>query len=189
MKLRMRREAWLVLGMLLVIVVLAGAIVYSMYLFQQRQQAAQAEAATAPAATDSADVMPGEQRYAQSCAACHGIDGTGRRGSFPPLAGHMPDLVARDGGREYIIDVLLYGLSGPIEIDGVAYRGFMAPVSRLDDSEVAEVLNHSLHAWGNDEQLPADFESIRADDVAQRRGRQMGPADVHEARAALFDED
>ena len=189
----MRREAWLVLGMLVVVVILAGAIVYSMYLFQQRQQAAQAEPATAtstaPATTDSADVMPGEQRYATSCAACHGVDGTGRRGSFPPLAGHMPDLVARDGGREYIIDVLLYGLSGPIEIDGVAYRGFMAPVSRLDDREVAAVLNHSLHAWGNDEQLPADFPSIRADEVAQRRGRQAGPADVHEARAALFDED
>lgn len=187
MKLRMRREAWLVLGMLLVVVVLAGAIVYSMYLFQQRQQAAQAETATTTA--ESTDAMPGEQRYARSCAACHGVDGTGRRGSFPPLAGHMPDLVARDGGREYIIDVLLYGLSGPIEIDGVAYRGFMAPVSRLDDREIADVLNHSLHAWGNDEQLPADFESIRADEVAQRRGRQMGPADVHEARAALFDED
>ena len=126
-----------------------------------------------------------ERAYNAQCAACHQRDGSGLRGTFPPLAGHMPALAAPEGGRDYQIDVVLYGLAGEIEVQGVGYRGMMPGMGRLSDADVAATLNHALYAWGNEDALPDDFEPITAEEVEQRRGRGLSPADVLEQRQAL----
>ncbi len=142
------------------------------------------EPAEAPAA--DAWMADAERAWNSQCAACHGRDGSGARGAFPPLAdGHAPALVAGDGGREYLINVVLYGLAGAIEVDGVSYRGMMPGMARLSDEDIAAALNHSLHAWGNADELPDAFARVTSDEVAQQRDRGLSTGDVLEQRKAL----
>lgn len=68
----------------------------------------------------------GAKIYAQ-CAGCHQQNGQGIPGAFPPLAGHVAEILAKEGGREYLILVLLYGLQGQIEVKGVKYNLVMPP--------------------------------------------------------------
>lgn len=126
----------------------------------------------------------GAETYAQ-CAACHQANGAGIPGAFPPLVGHAPALFAADGGRAYLATLVLYGLLGPIEVDGAAYNGMMTPFAHLDDAALAAVLNHVLHAWGNDALLPADFAPFTPEDIAAQRDLGLAPADVAALRAAL----
>lgn len=49
----------------------------------------------------------------QQCAGCHQANGQGIPGAFPPLAGHVAEILAKEGGRDYLILVLLYGLPAP----------------------------------------------------------------------------
>ena len=59
----------------------------------------------------------GAQTYT-NCDGCHQANGEGIAGVFPPLAGHLPEVVAVDGGKAYLVETLLWGLQGQIEIDG-----------------------------------------------------------------------
>ena len=127
----------------------------------------------------------GAETYAANCAACHQAEGQGIPAAFPPLAGHAPLLVAAEGGREYLIKVLLYGLQGEITVLEATYNGVMPPWPQLSDEQVAAVINHTLHAWGNDALLPEGFEPVSAEEVAAQRELGLSPAQVHELRAAL----
>lgn len=143
------------------------------------------------AATDSAEVETvssdfdwqalGDATYNANCIACHQANGQGIPAAFPPLAGHMPELYNAEGGRAYIINVVLYGLQGEIEANGEIYNGVMTPWNMLSDDEIAATLNHELTSWGNAEQLN-DFAPILPDEVAALRGLGLSPADVHESR-------
>lgn len=124
----------------------------------------------------------GESTYASNCQSCHQAGGTGIPGAFPPLAGNMPDLVAAEGGREYLIDVLLYGLTGEIEVNGQTYDNVMPAWDSLSDEQIAAVLNHELTAWGNEQEL-ADFTAIGAEEISERRGED--PGDLAERRSEL----
>lgn len=131
----------------------------------------------------AAELPEGGQVYAQ-CASCHGQQGQGVPGAFPPLAGHMPALYNADGGREFLVNVLLYGLQGQIEVAGQTYNGVMPAWQQLSDAEIAAVLNHELTAWGNEAELE-DFEPYTPQDVADQRGQGLTGADVLEERQAL----
>ncbi|MDF1521343.1 MAG: tetratricopeptide repeat protein [Trueperaceae bacterium] len=81
-------------------------------------------------ALDAAGGAPGRRppaSVAAQCAACHQATGAGIPGAFPPLIGHAPAVCAADGGRAYLATLVLYGLQGPIEVDGAAYNGMMTP--------------------------------------------------------------
>lgn len=145
---------------------------------------AEPEVADEPADPDAWQAR-GEQIYANQCVACHQADGSGRQGVFPPLAGHVPDLANAEGGRDYLIDVVLYGVAGPMEVDGVGYGGHMPAFGRLSDEDVAAVVNHMAHAWGNDEDLADDFAPVTPDEVAEQRDRGLAPGDVLELRPSL----
>lgn len=127
----------------------------------------------------------GEETYTANCAACHQAEGAGIPGAFPPLAGHMPTIVAAEGGREYLLHVMLYGLQGEIQVLGAAYNGVMPPWPQLSDEQIAAVLNHELHAWGNDAMLPEGFTPITPEEVAAQRELGLTPARVLEQRQAL----
>lgn len=147
--------------------------------------AAQAPTTTAEAGEETAVALPdGSQIYA-NCAGCHGANGQGVPGLAPPLAGHVPDLFATDGGREYLAHVLLYGLQGPITVAGNTYNGVMPPWAHLGDADIAAVLNHILTAWNNEAELPEDFEPYAASDIAAERDLGLTAAQVYEEREAL----
>ena len=104
---------------------------------------------------------------------------------FPPLAGWTPTLVAAEGGRAYLVNALLYGLQGQIEIDGQSYNGVMPPWAQLSDEQIAAVLNHTLTEWGNVDLLPEGYAPIGADEIAAQRGAGLAGNDVYELRQAL----
>jgi mono/diheme cytochrome c family protein/heme/copper-type cytochrome/quinol oxidase subunit 4 len=147
----------------------------------QAEQLTQEEQAEQPAVIEF-DRALGERTYASTCQGCHQPGGVGLPGAFPPLAGHMPSLYNAEGGREYLIDVLLYGLTGQIQVNGQTYNGNMPAWPGLSDEQIAAVLNHELTAWGNDAELES-FTPILPDEVAARRGE--SPGNLNERRAEL----
>lgn len=132
-------------------------------------------AAAEPGAASTAAI--GAEVYARNCASCHGPAGAGLAGAFPPLAGHAADLAALDGGRELLIDTLLYGLQGPIQVAGSNYAGVMPAWPQLGDEQIAAVLDHLL-GLGADPAEPAFSPEM----VAERRGQGLSADQVHTHR-------
>ncbi len=94
-----------------------------------------------------AEVMArGETVYLGHCAACHQPNGQGLPGAFPPLAGS--DYLQRD--RREVLTAAVFGLSGPITVNGVDYNGVMPSMGYLSDRELADALTYVFGAWGND---------------------------------------
>ncbi|EPR65726.1 c-type cytochrome [Cyclobacterium qasimii] len=62
-----------------------------------------------------------------------------------------------------MINVILQGLEGQIEVDGVAYNGIMPAHSFLSDAEAAGVLTYIRKSFGN------NSSSISAIEVANAR--------------------
>jgi len=79
----------------------------------------------------------GAELYQQNCAACHGKDGAGVPGAFPPLKGN-PN--AADPG--YVAQVIRQGKSGPITVNGQTYNGTMPPFGQLSDAYVKTLADY-----------------------------------------------
>lgn len=111
----------------------------------------------------------GAKIYTQ-CAGCHQANGQGIPGAFPPLAGHTSEILAKQGGREVLIQILLWGLQGQIEVKGMRYNGVMPAYNGLKDEEIAAVLNHILTAWGDDKKVK-DWKPFTAAEVKAVRDK------------------
>lgn len=129
-----------------------------------------------PAPVDA--VVDGEQVYAANCASCHGPAGAGIAGAFPPVDGHAAELAS--ASRAYLIDVLLYGLQGPISVGGVAYDGVMPAWGHLSDEQIAAVLDHLTGLGG------PDTDPFTPDEVAAERGKGLSANDVLELRREVI---
>ena len=127
----------------------------------------------------------GVQLFQQNCVFCHGDNGQGRIGAFPPLAGHLTDVVKLAGGRNYLMSVVLFGLQGSIKVKGSSYNGVMPAFSQLTDEQVAGVLNQILSAWGNDKLLPKDHKPVTAAEVTAARANKLIAQQVWANRAKL----
>lgn len=105
--------------------------------------------------------------YTAKCASCHGADGNGVAGSFPPLTA-VP-WTNDESQKDAHIEVVLKGseastLVGPTEVKGSVYNGVMqAWHDSLNDVEVAAVVNHERMSWGN------NGGEVTAEDVARLR--------------------
>lgn len=136
--------------------------------------------ATASSATNQTAVTAdGRSIYQQNCSTCHGPEGRGQRGSFPPLAGN-PDL-GKDNGA-FPVAVVLHGMDGAIDVEGETYNASMPPFDHLSDAEVAAVVNFVHGAWGNAAKNAGP--AITPERVAQRRAKAMTPDEVHAYRAS-----
>jgi len=95
-----------------------------------------------------------------ACMTCHMENGEGTKGAFPPLKGqkeHMGDCATHAG-------IVINGMTGPLEVDGVTYNGVMTPQGALlSDIEIAAVLTYERNSWGN------DYGDCTPDDVAKAR--------------------
>jgi nitrite reductase (NO-forming) len=87
----------------------------------------------------------GKRVYAQTCFACHQMEGQGMPGVFPPLANS--DYLMADKDRA--IRGIIKGLSGEIMVNGQKYNGVMPPVM-LSDEQISQVLTYVRNAWGNE---------------------------------------
>src|ERR1700733_6379265 len=107
----------------------------------------------------------GSRVYAATCVACHQAGGTGMAGAFPPLAGHVADILKPADGRTYIGKVLLFGLEGAITVNGGDYAGAMPSWQSLSDNDIAAVLNYVSTAWDNGKSLPPGFKPFTSDEI------------------------
>jgi len=88
----------------------------------------------------------GARVYAANCAACHGAQGTGVPGVFPPLAGD-PVVTASDPVPQ--IRIVLRGLGGKTIGESNYAARMPAFGARLSDAEIAAVIDHERSSWGN----------------------------------------
>ncbi len=91
-----------------------------------------------------ASMAKGKALYTTYCQSCHGEQGQGMTGVFPPLA--KSDYLMADKKRA--IQVILYGASGEIRVNGQDYNQPMAGFD-LSDEEVSDILNYVRNSFGN----------------------------------------
>jgi mono/diheme cytochrome c family protein len=108
----------------------------------------------APEATGAAPEVTGGAQpssrgayvYAQNCATCHGADGQGITGVFPP----MTDSVLIAGDSDKLIRIVLHGLSGPLQVNGDSFDGVMPAFgARLTDRQLAAALSYVRTRYAN----------------------------------------
>lgn len=105
--------------------------------------------------------------YLARCSMCHQAGAQGLPGQFPRLAGRAGEIAAAPEGRRYLARVALWGLYGPIEVEGKPINGMMPGVAATSDAEIADVLNH-LIAVGKTAKpakafKPAEIAAVRAE--------------------------
>ncbi|MEW9571263.1 cytochrome c [Rhodanobacter sp. Si-c] len=84
--------------------------------------------------------------YRQRCADCHGADGRGVPGIYPPLDGNAS--TTEPGGINAIRVVLLGGFAPSTAVHPRPYS--MPPYAQqLDDTDVASVVSYIRRAWSN----------------------------------------
>jgi mono/diheme cytochrome c family protein len=132
---------------------------------------------TALAGADGASVY-------KKCSICHKSNGGGSSGFYPPLAGNAPKLLGAD--RTYMVKVILYGLEGKIDVGGTTYKRKMPAFGdKLQDDEIAAVLNYVLASWGNDKMLSKGHKEFTAAEVKALREKKLTAEQVHKERQKL----
>ena len=86
----------------------------------------------------------GAALYERRCADCHGAQGQGRRGVWPPLAGNPTVLQA---SVVNLVKLLQHGGFAPATLGNPRPHG-MGP-QNLRDEDIAAVLTHIRGSWGN----------------------------------------
>jgi nitrite reductase (NO-forming) len=125
-----------------------GAEARAIYTGKQAESEYQAKAGVINKSPVAAPVMAsgaGQSLYQTYCMGCHQAEGQGTPGTFPPLA--KSDYLVADTAR--VIETVLNGLHGPLQVNGQSYNGTMPPMGHLKDEEIAEILTYVRSAWGN----------------------------------------
>jgi mono/diheme cytochrome c family protein len=108
--------------------------------------------------TRNAKVLTGNQLYAKYCMTCHQADGRGVRGMFPPLSGNEKIT----GVSDEIIRIVLFGMEGPIVVNGRDYNQPMPPQSYLSDKQIADILTYIRSSWDNKASAVSPAEVLKA---------------------------
>jgi mono/diheme cytochrome c family protein len=90
-------------------------------------------------------VASGAAAFAANCESCHGANGQGVAGVFPPLA-RDPVVTADDPKQQ--IAIVLHGLHG-VAIAGRSYAAAMPSFAQMPDEEIAAIIDHERTSWGN----------------------------------------
>jgi mono/diheme cytochrome c family protein len=140
-------------------------------MLQRIANAANTAAAFSPAQQEQ--LKEGETVYKTLCFSCHGDDGRGvamagaGEGAMmaPPLAGSA----RLQGHRDYVINTLLHGMTGPI--GGQTYSGqVMLPMGAQNDEWIANIASFVRNSFGNTASFvtPADVARARAANAARK---------------------
>jgi mono/diheme cytochrome c family protein len=134
----------------------------------------------APAAADP------KSTFVSRCAMCHQAGGEGLAGQFPKLAGRAGAIAAAPAGRRYMTRVVLHGMAGPIEIDGVRVAGVMPGMASMSDADIAAALSHAITLGGKPAKSAKPVKPITAAEVAAVRAEGKATmADNRTLRAQL----
>ena len=92
---------------------------------------------------------------------------------------YIPALFAAEGGREYLVDLMLFGAQGEARIYGetqsLRHRPFAGNYS---DEQIAGLLNLTLVAWGNEEALPDGAVLYEPEEIAAARPKEIPQDEV-----------
>lgn len=98
------------------------------------------------ASTTVASASDGAKVFETNCSSCHGANGQGMPGVFPPLAKN-PTVT---GNPTKVIHIVKYGLNGAINVEGHPFNGQMPPWgTTLSNGDIAAVLTYVRSSWGN----------------------------------------
>ena len=122
-------------------------------------------------ADQQASIDRGRSIYGELCVTCHGDDGRGA--PHPAAAGstRAPSLSGAprvNGHRDYTINALLHGITGPV--DGRSYAEVMVPMGSNRDEWVADIASYVRTSFGNSSTL------VTPGDVARARNNTAGRA-------------
>lgn len=114
----------------------------------------------------------GAALFASSCKTCHAGDGNGIGSLAPPL--NKSEWVIGDKGK--LISIVLYGLTGPVKVNGHLYEApeisadmpGIAHSEEISDDDVAQVLSFIRGSWQN------NAGKVTSDEVSQVRKRYKG---------------
>ncbi len=98
----------------------------------------------APPRAPADTLARGERLYLDRCADCHGRDGRGAPGAYPPLAGN-PSVLQRD--PQNLVQVVRHGTFGPVT--AAVPRPYGMPPQDLTEADTAALLTWVRQSWGN----------------------------------------
>src|SRR5580658_2974947 len=107
-------------------------------------------AGVAPSAGGATDAN-GAKVFAANCASCHGAQGQGTPGAFPPLANNP--IVTGDPNK--VVGIVTGGLHGQISVAGMSYYGQMpAWKGQLSNKDIADVITYIRGSLGSNHASP-----------------------------------
>jgi glucose/arabinose dehydrogenase/mono/diheme cytochrome c family protein len=137
-------------------------------------------------AEDRRTLLAGERIYRELCFSCHGEDGKGAPAGGvtggPLLGAPIAGSPRVTGHRDFVIQVMLHGLTGPIEGVAMSEGSVMVPMASNSDEWIADVSNFIRNAFGNSGRpliTPAQVAAVR------RTTTRRAPWTVAELTAAL----
>ena len=118
--------------------------------------------AVALTGADQATMDRGAKVYKGYCSSCHQANGQGLSTIYPPLA--KSDWL-KNTPKEKVIEAVVYGLKGPITVNGKKYNGVMNPLpTNFKDEDIAAVITYVYNSWGNPGTVVtvADVQKVKA---------------------------
>jgi mono/diheme cytochrome c family protein len=112
----------------------------------------------APIRRDAGTMARGAKIYDQRCAYCHGDQGQGATGAYPPLAGNRAVNMVQPTN---LIQVIAHGGFLPTTAGNPRPYGMPPFGQTLDASEVAAVLTYIRGSWGNDSAPVTQLDTMR----------------------------
>ena len=109
-------------------------------------------------AAEVAQYERGRTVYENVCATCHQSHGGGQDGKAPTLRGTTYAV----GDQDRLVQILMHGLEGPLEIEGRVWNMEM-PRFEGSDEDLADVLTYIRRSWGN------GVEPVTLDTVGRNR--------------------
>lgn len=110
---------------------------------------------------DKGQLPEGKKVYNTYCSPCHQRDGNGAKGRIPEL--RNTDWVTGDKSR--LINIVLNGLEGEIEVNGEPYDNIMPAHQFLTDEQVSQVLTFIRKNFEN------NASAVSKEDVAKIRAK------------------
>ena len=113
---------------------------------QARARQSPQDSAPAAAPPGAARARHGREVYEAQCAQCHGEQGQGAGGLYPPLAGNRAVLL---DDPTNLVRMVLHGGFGPATSGRPRPFGMPPYVLSLSDEDIAAVLTHLRSQWGH----------------------------------------
>jgi mono/diheme cytochrome c family protein len=132
--------------------------------------------------TSAYAAQTGEAIFTENCAMCHQANGEGSAGVAPPLAGMLARFTQTADGKNYLSQILISGMVGPIESKGQKIAGLMPSFAdKLSDSDISAVLSYVLGKFNG-----VTAAIVQPQDVAAARAKNPSATDTRHLRAKLL---